>query len=71
MIAQNNSFGRKLFEDIELAIKFRELDVRYANPKTKIVALLRAAGWESREIFQSVEFDIRLIAYEEVLNLLL
>ena len=55
-----------------LAIELRELelDTRYTNPRTKVVALLRAVGQEGRDFFQSVGFDIRQGTYEEALDFL-
>ena len=56
-----------------LAIELRgfELDTRYtANPRSKIVALLRAVTKEGRDFLQSVGFDIRQRTYDEALDLL-
>ena len=56
-----------------LAIELRglELDTRYtANPRSKIVALLRAVRQEGRDFLQSVGFDIRQRTYDEALDLL-
>ena len=55
-----------------LAIKLRdlELNIRYTNPRSKIVALLRAVRQESRDFLQSVGFDLRQGTYEEALDLL-
>ena len=44
-----------------LALDFRELelDALYTNPRTKIVALLKAARQGGRDFLQSVGFDIK------------
>ena len=67
-----SSSWRNFSQDFVLAIELRELelDARYTNPRTKVVALLRAVGQEERDFLQSVGFDIRQGTYEEALDLL-
>ena len=71
---QNHVSGswRKFSQDFVLAIELRdlELNIRYTNPRSKIVALLKAVRQESRDFLQSVGFDLRQGTYEEALDLL-
>ena len=74
-IDQNDVTGswRKFADEFMIAIELQEMDLGaqgYANPRARLLALIKAVGQEGRDFFTSVGFDMRQGSFDRAFTLL-